>query len=280
MENTFDTQYKELIQECIKEGFQRPTISGVDAKSILGVSISHSMKNGFPLSTLRKMPERSIRVETEFYLQGYTDKRWLTDRGCNFWNEWNCEKFEDPNDLGATYGFEWRNFGADYYGLNSPIVGSGVDQIKWVIQELKKNPDSKRIIVSQWNPKDIEIQPIPPCPFAFQLLKYGSELNLIFYQRSGDLCLGFPNDFAQHALLLHLFCKELNYNEGRVIGMFGQIEMYVNHEDQVKELLKETIYDLPKVKTNNFGSVLDWKYIDTVFENYNHGKTRKFDIAV
>lgn len=275
----FDTQYKEILKECLEEGTLRPTRSGISAYSIIGKTIEHDMSLGFPLSTLRQMPQKSIRVETEFYLKGYTDKKWLQNRGCHFWDYWQSKNSLDQNDLGPTYGFEWRNFGADYKGIDTH-EGKGVDQIKWVLEELKKDPESKRLIVSQWNPKDIDQQPIPPCPFAFQLLKYGEKLNLIFYQRSADACLGLPNDFAQHALLLHLFCKETGCNEGKVIGMFGQIELYENHIDGAKELMKRESEALSEAVTERFSSIVDWSYEDTNFINYNSHEKISFPIAV
>lgn len=275
----FDTQYKDLLKECLEDGFLRPTRSGIPAYSVLGGTIEHHMKLGFPLCTLRKMPQKSMRVETEFYLKGYTDKKWLTDRGCHFWDYWQNRQSDDPNDLGPTYGFEWRYFGAEYKGIGD-YVGKGVDQIKWVLEKLKKYPENKRLVVSQWNPKDIDQQAIPPCPFAFQLLKHGNELNIIFYQRSADVCLGLPNDFAQHALLLHLFCLETGYEPGKVIGMFGQVELYENHYEKSKQLLAREQLSYPKVSTENFTSIFDWSYEDTKFIDYQHGEKIDFPIAV
>jgi len=279
MKQTFEQQYKTLIQNALEEGFLRPTRSGIPAYSLLGKTLEHDMKDGFPLLTCRKMPQKSMRVETEFYLKGYTDKKWLTDRGCHFWDYWHNKQSEDSNDLGPTYGFEWRHFGANYTSIGN-YQGQGIDQIKWVIEKLKKCPESKRLVVSQWNPKDLEQQAIPPCPFAFQLLKHGEELNIIFYQRSGDICLGVPNDFAQHALLLHLFCLETGYKEGKVIGMFGQIELYENHLEGAKELLTREIQTLPQVVTEHFSGIDNWSYQDTIFTNYNHGEKIHFPIAV
>ena len=277
--NTFDTQYKKIVSDCLDYGFLRPTRSGIPAYSLIGATITHDMKEGFPLVTLRKMPQKSMRVETEFYLKGYTDKSWLTERGCHFWDYWKNRQSGDENDLGPTYGFEWRHFGADYKGIDD-YQGQGIDQIKWVLEKLKKYPENKRLVVSQWNPKDIDQQAIPPCPFAFQLLKHGDELNLIFYQRSADVCLGLPNDFAQHALLLHLFCLETGYRPGKVVGMFGQVELYENHIDGAKELLTREPKQLPEIFTEEFTSIFDWEFADSEFINYEHGETIKFPIAI
>lgn len=277
--NNFDLQYKRLIRRAIKEGFLRPTRSKIPAYSILGATISHNMAEGFPLLTLRKMPQQSMRVETEFYLRGYTDKAWLTERGCHFWDHWHNKKSKNTNDLGPTYGFEWRHFGAKYHGIDN-YSKQGVDQIKWVLKKLKKYPENKRLVVSQWNPQDIDQQAIPPCPFAFQLLKEGNKLNIIFYQRSSDLCIGLPNDFAQHALLLHLFCLETGYTAGKVIGMFGQVELYKNHLDQVNKLLKRKSYPLPQITTDKFKNIFNWSYQDTNFIDYRHGEKISFPIAI
>ena len=276
---SFDIQYKEIVQEAINDGLLRPTRSGIPAYSILGKTIEHDMKLGFPLLTLRQMPQKSMRVETEFYLKGYTDKKWLTDRGCHFWDYWQNRQSDDPNDLGPTYGFEWRHFGANYTGIGD-YKDQGIDQIKWVIEKLKKYPENKRLVVSQWNPKDIDQQAIPPCPFAFQLLKHGDELNIIFYQRSGDICLGVPNDFAQHALLLHLFCLQTGYKAGKVIGMFGQIELYENHLEGARELLNRSPQQYPEIVTEKFSGIDSWSYEDTRFINYNHGEKISFPIAI
>ena len=276
---SFDIQYKQLIKDCLEEGLLRPTRSGIPAYSILGKTIEHDMKLGFPLCTLRHMPQKSMRVETEFYLKGYSDKKWLTDRGCHFWDYWQNRKSDNPDDLGPTYGFEWRYFGADYTGIKN-YEGQGIDQIKWVIEKLRKYPENKRLVVSQWNPKDIDQQAIPPCPFAFQLLKHDDELNMIFYQRSGDICLGVPNDFAQHALLLHLFCLETGYKPGKVIAMFGQVELYENHLEGAKELLNRLPLEYPEVNTEKFEGIDNWSYEDTKFNNYQYGEKISFPIAI
>jgi thymidylate synthase len=276
---SFEYQYKALIRESLASGILRPTRSGINALSLIGKTLEHDMSTGFPLLTLRKMPERSMRVETEFYLKGYTDRSWLTDRGCNFWNYWDSKNHSNPNDLGPTYGFEWRHWNAEYEGVDD-YSGKGIDQISWILGELKSNPESKRLIVSQWNASDISKQMIPPCPFAFQLIKYGDKLNLIFYQRSGDLCLGIPNDFAQHALILHLICMESGYLPGKVVGMFGQTELYENHIEGAKVLLARRCRPLPTAQTEKFSTLFDWSFSDTKFINYKPQERISFPIAI
>ena len=275
----FDEQYTGLLKECLENGFLRPTRSGIDAYSVIGKTIEHDMSAGFPLCTLRQMPQKAMRVETEFYIRGYTDKSWLIERGCHFWDYWQNRQSNDPNDLGPTYGFEWRHFGAEYKGIGD-YTGQGVDQFKWVLEKIRKYPENKRLVVVQWNPKDTDQQAIPPCPFAFQLLKHGEYLNLIFYQRSGDVCIGLPNDFAQHALLLHLFCLETGYKPGKVVAMFGQVELFANHVEGAKELLDREPQTPPQVQTDNFKSIFEWEYEDSKFIDYKHGEKIKFDIAV
>ncbi len=134
MKNNFDKQYKKIIKDCLERGFLRPTRSEISAYSLMGSVITHDMKEGFPLSTLRKMPQKSMRVETEFYLKGYTDKKWLQDRGCHFWDHWSNKTSDDENDLGPTYGFEWRHFGADYKGIGDYTGQGGLIKLNGLLK--------------------------------------------------------------------------------------------------------------------------------------------------
>lgn len=148
---------------------------------------------------MRKLPFKYVCIETDFYLKGLTDKRWLQKRGCKFWDYWKSPTANNDYDLGPIYGYEWLNWGKEYRDKDSK---KGINQLKWLISEIKHNSDSKRLLVTQWNPTNNKHCSIPPCPFAFQILKYGDKLNLVFYQRSVDVCLGLPNDFAQYALYI------------------------------------------------------------------------------
>lgn len=273
-------QYKQLLSRVLANGYSQQNRTGIDAIGLLGQVITHDMKYGFPLMTLRRLPERSMRVETEFYLRGYTDRRWLTDRGCHFWDSWRPYT-DDPNDLGPTYGFAWRHWGAHYGGL-SDYSGKGKDQLKEALNGLKNDPYSRQMVISQWNADYLKQQALVPCIFSFQLINHGGKLNLIFYQRSCDLCIGFPNDFAQFALILHLFAKELDLEAGKVIGMLGLAEVYQNHVEGALEMITKRTMDrgLPSVSTANFSGILNWSFKDTGFYNYNPHEKIKFDIAV
>ncbi len=270
----FDTEYKKIIQQCL--GGELRLTRDVPAYSVLAVTLRHDMSLGFPATTLRKLPFRSVAVETDFYLKGLTDKKWLQDRGCKFWDHWSSPTSNDDSDLGPIYGFEWRNWGRDYRGVEA----KGVDQLKKLIHEIKINPDSKRLVVSQWNPANMEHCSIPPCPFAFQILKYGNKLNMIFYQRSVDVCLGLPNDFAQYALLLELICAETGYVPGEVIAMFGQAELYENHIGNAKEMLKRGEKKPPKLTLPTGANLDSFNYFDAILQEYDHHDQLTFKISV
>lgn len=271
---SFDKEYKKIIRMCLK-GTLRPT-RDVPAFSVIGITIRHDMELGFPATTLRKLPFQSVCVETDFYLKGLTNKKWLLDRGCNFWKYWNSPTSDTTDDLGPIYGYEWRNWGIDY----KLKQGKGIDQLKKLILEIKRNPESKRLIVSAWNPLNLEHCSIPACPFAFQILKYGDKLNMIFYQRSVDVCLGLPNDFAQYALLLQLICNETDYTTGEVIGMFGQAELYENHIENAKKMLKRKISKYPTLGMDRSINLSNFNYTDPTLTNYKHHKQLNFKISV
>lgn len=279
---TYEQQYLALLEECITFGEPRSNRTGTDAYSLFGKVITHNMLKGFPLINSRKLNEKSIRVETDFYLKGYTDKKWLQDRGCSFWNSWQSPEFNDQYDLGPTYGFHWRHWGAHYAGRSFAYKGHGQDQITEAVEALKAHPHSRQVVITQWNPSNTNLSALPPCIFAFQLILTNGFLDLVFYQRSSDLVLGFPNDFAQHALLLHLFAKELKVQAGNVIAMLGLAEVYSNHVSGVRELLSRDYSKapLPYIETNNFTSVVNWDWDDSKVVNYNPLDLIKFNIAI
>lgn len=259
-----------------------------------GAIFEHDLRDGFPLTTLRHIKFALIASELQFHLSGSTDKKWLQDRGNHIWDDW-CDqklvpyahdentkkKMHSERDLGPIYGFQWRHFGANYRGYTENYSGEGADQIVALLHTLKHDPQSKRMVVTCWNPCDVEQQAIPPCPFAFSLNVLGDTLHLSFFQRSVDIILGFPFDFACYALLLTLLAEEVNLKPGKITAHFGNVELYENHIRAAEEILKRTPHaHLPSLSTKSFSSILAWSYMDSELKNYVPGAPIKIDIAV
>ncbi|MCL2801354.1 MAG: thymidylate synthase [Treponema sp.] len=285
--------YLDIVQKILDTGFRKTNRTGVDALSIAGAMFEHDMSEGFPLLTTKKVPFRMVRSELEFFIRGYTDKEWLKEQKNSIWDEWcspdvvpygNDEqtktKMMNERELGPIYGWQWRNFGAKYTAYNSSPEGSGVDQLKKLVQTLKTNPDDRRMIVSAWNPSDLHRMALPPCHYSFQVTVIDGKLNLLWNQRSVDVALGLPFNIASYGCLLHLLAKEANLGEGRLIGFLGDVHIYVNHINAISLQLTRKPKELPRIKTEKFTSIFEWHYDDTIVENYDPHPAIKFEIAV
>jgi thymidylate synthase len=285
--------YLDIIEKILAQGSRKPNRTGIDALTIAGAMFEHDLADGFPLLTTKKVPFRLVASELEFFIRGVTDKEWLRENNNHIWDEWcspdavpygNDEqtktKMMAERELGPIYGWQWRNFGADYVAHNAPPSGKGVDQLRQVVQTLKTDPDNRRMIVSAWNPLDLSRMALPPCHYAFQVTVINGRLNLLWNQRSVDAALGLPFNIASYGCLLHLLAKEAGLNEGKLIGFLGDTHIYVNHVDAIREQLARCPKALPVIKTENFTSVFDWHYGDSVIEGYDPHPAIKFDIAV
>ena len=285
--------YHEIVQKILNYGFRKENRTGIDALTIAGAMFEHDMTEGFPLLTTKKIPFRLVTSELEFFIKGITDKEWLQRQNNHIWDEW-CSpdivpydsgeqtkvKMLNERELGPVYGWQWRNFGAQYVAHNAEKKGQGADQLHELVQTLKKNPDSRRMIVSAWNPVDLFRMALPPCHYAFQVTVINGKLNLLWNQRSVDVALGLPFNIASYGCLLHLLAKEAGLEEGRLIGFLGDTHIYVNHLDGIRQQLGRSPKNLPQIKTENFTSIFDWRYGDTVVENYDPHPAIKFEIAV
>ncbi len=291
--NSFDKKYQDLLRS-VRDAPTKPTRQGVDAHTIAGTTFEHYMSEGFPLTTLRKIRFDLIASELQFNILGLTDKRWLQERGNHIWDPW-CDptivpygrddatkvKMRTERDLGPLYGFQWRHFGAEYRGYDEDYRSKGIDQLATLLETLRKDPNSKRMVVTSWNPIHLHRQSIPPCPFAFEVSLVGGEMHLFFFQRSVDVMLGFPFDFAQHALLLHLLCKETGFKIGKAVGFFANVELYTTHTKEADELLRRNLSEpLPTANTENFRSLFEWEYPDTKLVGYAPLASVKLDVVV
>ena len=285
--------YLDIIQKILDHGFRKTNRTGVDALTIAGAMFEHDMAEGFPLLTTKKTPFRLVTSELEFFIRGITDKEWLRNEKNHIWDEW-CSpdivpygnddqtkaKMMSERELGPIYGWQWRNLGARYVAHNVPSEGQGVDQLEKLVQTLKTDPDNRRMIVSAWNLCDLSRMALPPCHYSFQVTVINGRLNLLWNQRSVDAALGLPFNIASYGCLLHLLAKEAGLSEGKLIGFLGDTHIYVNHIDAIREQLKREPRPLPQIKTENFSSIFDWHYGDTVIENYDPHPAIKFEIAV
>lgn len=287
--------YLDIIKDILENGERKENRTGVDTLALAGTMFQHDMKKGFPLLTTKKVPFRLVATELEFFIKGITDKQWLQERNNHIWDEWctplkvpyghdeeTKKKMFEERDLGTIYGWEWRHFGAEYKSYDTDYTGQGVDQLKQMVDMLKTQPDSRRMLVLAWNPMDINKAVPPYCHYCFQVTVINNKLNLLWNQRSVDSALGLPFNIASYATLLHILAKESGFEEGILTGFLADTHIYVNHIDGLKEQLSRdpNKYPLPKIETENFTSIFDWKAEDTKLVDYQSYPKISFDIAV
>lgn len=286
-------QYLNILEKILAEGEKKKTRTGINAISIPGAIFEHDMNSGFPLLTTKCMAKKSMLVELEGFINGITNKNWYQERGCSIWNEWcnpkkvsyghdeeTKQKMLEEKDLGPIYGFQWRHFGAKYKDENSDYTSEGIDQLAKIISTIEKNPDDRRMIVSAWNPDALNEMALPPCHYGFQVIISNDKLNLLWNQRSVDTPLGLPFNIASYGTLLHLLARHTSKKEGKLVGFLGDVHIYENQIDTVKEQIKRNPLPLPKIKTSGTKSIFDWTHDKTTFENYNHHPKLNYIIAV
>jgi len=285
MNSTIDIQYKKLLETILEFGSNKNDRTGTGTRSIFGYTIRHNMANGFPLLTTKRMPIKTIATELKWFLKGDTNIKYLVENGCNIWNGdaykkyaeqlvpgfhgpwYTQERFieliktndafaRDWGELGSIYGKQWRDW-------------NGIDQIANLIEELKTNPDSRRLMVNAWNVGELSEMTLPPCHYGFQCYVNDGKLSLMWNQRSVDTFLGLPFNIASYAMLLCLIAKETNLIPYELIGNLGDVHLYNNHIEQAKTLLSRKDFKLPTMKFHNVNLIegeFDFELIDY---NYN-----------
>lgn len=261
-----DRTYLNLAQKILDEGTRKEDRTGTGTISLFGVQERYDLNRGFPLLTTKKMFTKGIVHELLWFLAGDTNTTYLKEHGVHIWDAW-----EDENsDLGPVYGKQWRDF-------------SGVDQIAQVIEQIKTNPDSRRLIVNAWNVGELDDMALPPCHLLFQFYVTDGKLSCQLYQRSGDFFLGVPYNIASYSLLTHMIAQECGLGVGEFIHTIGDAHLYLNHLDQIEEQLSRDkyMYSSPEVVLNpEVDNIFDFRYDDIVFENYESFPTIAAPIAV
>ena len=287
--------YLDIVRRVLETGEMVSTRQGPPAYTIAGAFFEHDMSNGFPLLTTKKTPLRLIANELQFFINGITDKKWLQDRNNHIWDEWarpskapyghdeeSKKRMLEERDLGPVYGFQWRHFNAPYENYDTDYTGQGIDQLKKIVDMLKTNPRDRRMIVSAWNPIQFHEMALPPCHYAYQVTTINGKLNLLWNQRSVDTMLGLPFNIASYALLLHLLAKETGFQEGRLVGFLADVHLFENHVEGAREQLTRdpNTYPLPRIETEPFTSIFNWKAEDTKLLDYQSYPRIEFAIAV
>lgn len=262
-------QYHQLLQHILDHGTQKTDRTGTGTISYFGYQMRFDLQKGFPMVTTKKLHLKSIIYELLWFLNGDTNIKYLNDHGVSIWNEWADEKGE----LGPVYGKQWRSWeGAD---------GTVTDQISDLIQQIKKNPDSRRLIISAWNVTDLPKMALMPCHTLFQFYVADGKLSCQLYQRSADVFLGVPFNIASYALLTMMIAQVCDLQYGDFVHSFGDAHLYNNHIEQAKLQLSRTPYDLPTMKLNpSVKDIFSFQFEDFILENYQSHPHIKAPVAV
>lgn len=251
-------QYLDLLETVLTSGVVRDDRTGTGTKAIFGHQMRFDLSKGFPMVTTKKLHLRSIIIELLWFLKGDTNVRWLQENKCRIWDEWADEN----GDLGPVYGKQWRSWAAP--------DGRTIDQISWVQNEIRTNPNSRRLIVSAWNPADVENMALPPCHCLFQFNVMDGKLNCQLYQRSADIFLGVPFNIASYSLLTMMMAQACGLEPGEFVHSFGDAHLYLNHVEQAELQLSRAPKTLPTMKLNpDIKDVFGWSYKDFTLENYD-----------
>jgi thymidylate synthase len=262
-------QYHDLMKEVLAKGVKKSDRTGTGTISVFGHQMRFNLADGFPMVTTKKLHLKSIIYELLWFLKGSTNNNWLKERGVSIWNEWAAP----DGELGPIYGYQWRSWPAPN--------GQHIDQISEVVDQIKKNPDSRRIIVSAWNVADIPRMALAPCHAFFQFYVADGKLSCQLYQRSADIFLGVPFNIASYALLTHMMAQQCGLEVGDFIWTGGDCHLYSNHLEQVNLQLSRDFYPLPKLNIlRKPDSIFDYEFEDFEIVGYESHPHIKAPVAI
>lgn len=262
-------QYQELLTKILDQGVRKDDRTGTGTLSVFGHQMRFDLNEGFPLVTTKKLHIKSIVHELLWFLSGSTNVKNLQDNGVTIWDEWATP----CGDLGPVYGKQWRSWPNPY--------GEPIDQISEVVAEIKRNPDSRRLIVTAWNPAEISQMKLPPCHCLFQFYVLNGRLSCQLYQRSGDVFLGIPFNIASYALLTAMIAQVSNLQVGDFVHTLGDAHLYLNHLEQARLQLSRDPRPLPRLRLNTTTrSIFDFRYEDIVIEGYDPHPAIQAPVAV
>ncbi|MEX5269312.1 thymidylate synthase [Kocuria sabuli] len=268
------TPYEDLLREVLEEGVHKPDRTGTGTRSVFGRQIRFDLARSFPLLTTKRVHFRSLALELLWFLRGDSNVRWLQERGVSIWDEWA----DEHGELGPVYGVQWRSW---------PTPGGGsIDQIAKVVEQIRTNPDSRRHVVTAWNPAEVDEMALPPCHALFQFYVEPAEdgpgrLSCQLYQRSADMFLGVPFNIASYALLTVMVAQQTDLVPGEFVWTGGDCHVYDNHVDQVREQLSREPYPYPRLRlARRPPSLFDYAYADFELLDYRHHPAIKAPVAV
>src|SRR5690349_16952299 len=268
MAATIPTPYEDLLRDVLEHGTHKSDRTGTGTRSVFGRQLRFDLAQGFPLVTTKRVHFKSIAYELLWFLRGESNVRWLQEHGVSIWDEWA----DAAGELGPVYGVQWRSW---------PTPGGDtIDQISQVIEQIRVNPDSRRLIVSAWNPADIPDMALAPCHALFQFYVADGRLSCQLYQRSADLFLGVPFNIASYALLTHMVAQQTDLEVGDFVWTGGDCHIYDNHVDQVTEQLSREPLPYPTLKLNKRDSIFDYTFEDVEIVDYRHHPAIKAPVAV
>lgn len=262
-------QYEDLMRHVYENGHIKADRTGTGTRSVFGHQMRFDLGQGFPLVTTKKLHTKSIFIELLWFLSGSSNVRWLQEQGVSIWNEWA----DDQGELGPVYGVQWRTWPTP--------DGQHIDQISQVVEQIRQNPDSRRLIVSAWNVSEIHNMALPPCHAFFQFYVAGGKLSCQLYQRSADIFLGVPFNIASYALLTHMVAQQCDLDVGDFIWTGGDCHLYSNHMEQVALQLSREPHPYPKLHIKRKpDSLFDYRYEDFEIVDYEHHPHIKAPVAV
>ncbi|WOF22030.1 thymidylate synthase [Microbacterium betulae] len=269
MTGAIPTPYEDLLRDVLANGVHKDDRTGTGTTSVFGRQLRYDLAQGFPLITTKRVHVKSVVYELLWFLRGESNVRWLQEHGVSIWDEWA----DEDGELGPVYGVQWRSWPTP--------TGEGIDQIAKVVSQLQTNPDSRRHIVTAWNPAEVDDMALPPCHALFQFYVADGRLSCQLYQRSADLFLGVPFNIASYALLTLMVAQQTGLEPGEFVWTGGDCHIYDNHREQVAEQLSRDPFPYPSLRlARKPASIFDYSYEDVEVVDYRHHPAIRAAVAV